>query len=390
MTKGSACVVFFAAALMFLTNFCVDVYTPSIRQICSDLSASEFYASLTFSANLFFIALSGLVYGPVSDYIGRRKTILTGISIFVLGSFLLTFAKDINSIIACRIIQGIGGGTTISLAVAIVCDSFKGAERIKAFSIIGIVESTTPIIAPMIGIMILKMFSWHDIFKLMLILGSILLILLYKFLPETLPAKNRKRNISSRRSLREYGKLMLNEYYMRYIMIKNIVIAFMWMDFTHMPLIVIGMGYDVSRFTLYAIGCTTFSVAGLFIAYKSANKLKAVTLTKIGIYMLLSSSLISVILYFVLPELALLAKVTMYTGIVLMVGPASAHGMSFVPKSQNGTGASFSTSSELFLSVPPICLVNYFYKHHPGSYVRHHMGTHYMRPYFISHKRESR
>jgi Bcr/CflA subfamily drug resistance transporter len=143
------------------------------------------------------LCFSQLIYGPLSDYYGRRNVILFGYVIFTLGCVMVTVAHSIEMLLFGRVVQALGIGASGALFRAIMRDVFAGNQLAKIGSYLGTVFSIVPPLAPITGGYIQAAYGWRANFLISLILSVVLGTLLAIFLPETLaPSHRRKRSLS--------------------------------------------------------------------------------------------------------------------------------------------------------------------------------------------------
>ena len=131
-------------------------------------------------------ALMQLVYGPVSDIVGRRPTLMVGMGLFAVGCVLSVLAPTFGTLLAARLIQGMGAAAGRVLAIAIVRDCFAGREMARVMSITFAVFIIVPVFAPAMGSVLLLFGSWPFVFASMLALAVILVGWFWRRMPETL------------------------------------------------------------------------------------------------------------------------------------------------------------------------------------------------------------
>ena len=167
-----------------------DMYMPALPDMAAYFGASDSIMNLTLVVFFLFFALGMLVFGPISDKIGRKKTMLFGILLYIAASIACGFSMNVYFLIVVRILQAAGAGCMIAVSTAIVKDQFEGSTQgtvlavAQAFSVLG------PVIAPLLGAQIYRFFSWRaDFFMQAIITGIILLLAL--LMKETLPEEER-------------------------------------------------------------------------------------------------------------------------------------------------------------------------------------------------------
>lgn len=198
--------------LMAVGPFAIDMYLPGFANIAESFGTTEGTVQLSLVSFFVALALGQVIYGPISDMVGRKKPIYFGLTLFVIASIGCAFAPTIEALIALRFVQGLGGcaGTVITLAV--IRDLKTGAEAAKLMSLTLLGLSLSPILAPVAGGALVSVASWHAIFIALAVIGAAILALVAFQLPETHPPERR---ISARVGpmLITYARLLGNGYF---------------------------------------------------------------------------------------------------------------------------------------------------------------------------------
>ena len=177
--------VLLLASLTALTPFSIDVYLPALPVIAEDFQAGIHTLELALGIFLIGIALGQLFGGALSDRFGRRPVALTGLSIYILATLLLTVTRHVEFFLILRLVQAFGGGFSVVTTMAIIRDRYHGVEAAKLFALMGVITMIAPLTAPGIGAFLLSSFGWRFIFGFLVLYAVFLLILLFTFLPET-------------------------------------------------------------------------------------------------------------------------------------------------------------------------------------------------------------
>jgi DHA1 family bicyclomycin/chloramphenicol resistance-like MFS transporter len=148
---------------------------PALHGIAASLHTSPGRAGLTLSLFMAGFAITPLIYGPLSDRLGRRPILLFGLALFTAGSLACACSPTIWLLLAARFAEGAGAGAGISMAFAVVRDLFEGAESRAKLSYVQMVMSLAPLLAPSIGAAILGFADWRAIYGLLGALGAALL-----------------------------------------------------------------------------------------------------------------------------------------------------------------------------------------------------------------------
>ena len=133
-----------------LSAFATDMSLAAIEPMARDLEVTPATVGLSLSAFMLSFAISPLVYGPLSDRYGRRPVALLACAIYVVGGIGCVFSSSLASLLACRFVQGIGGGAR-PLSLAIIGDHFKGAAQREKMSYVSALALLAPLLAPSIG-----------------------------------------------------------------------------------------------------------------------------------------------------------------------------------------------------------------------------------------------
>lgn len=180
------------ALMMGVTAFAVDSLLPAFPALAHDFSVTDpNRLQLVVFVYMLGFGIAQLFYGPASDIIGRRRAYLTGAWIFVIGCVLSLFARDLDTLLAARFIQGLGAAAGRVLSVTIVRDRFSGREMAKVMSLNMGIFITIPVLAPAIGSFIMLLGGRNALFAAMLVLGGLLALWFWRRMPETLAEENR-------------------------------------------------------------------------------------------------------------------------------------------------------------------------------------------------------
>ncbi len=171
--------------LTALGPFAIDMYLPSLPAIGASLQAQPDIVLLSLTAYFITFAFGQIVFGPVSDMVGRKPPLYAGIALFLLASVGCALADDIHTLIAFRIVEGVGGAAGMVIARAIVRDLHSGQEEVRLLSLLMLVFSVSPILAPLAGSLVIEQSSWRGVFWLITGLAALGLLLTALFVPET-------------------------------------------------------------------------------------------------------------------------------------------------------------------------------------------------------------
>src|SRR5580698_8687431 len=186
-TFGLTLLLSFLTALGPLT---MDMYLPSLPAIGQAIDASTVQVQLAISRYLIGFACGQIVYGPVSDRIGRRPVILAALVLYAVATVVCAIAQSIHVLIAVRFVQALGGAGCIVLARAAVRDLYSGVRAGRELSLMGSITAFAPVSAPMIGGAFQMVFGWRATFVFLMVFAMFAAAMAARFLPETLRQRN--------------------------------------------------------------------------------------------------------------------------------------------------------------------------------------------------------
>jgi MFS transporter, DHA1 family, multidrug resistance protein len=254
--------------------FATDMYLASFPQIAESLGTSLSLVQLTLSMYLIGLAGGQIVYGPVIDHFGRRVPMLAGVALFVVCSLVCAVSTDVRVLIAARLLQAVGGGAGMIIGRAIVRDLFELQDAARFMSALMMVQSIGPIIAPTVGGVLLLAGDWRLLFAVMAAFGAASWWLVYRFLPETLPAERHK-PLSFTEFFSAFGYLFTHREFIVMALTGSVSMASMFVFITGSPFVFMKI-YGASEQTFGLLfGCTTLSM--FFAAQVSRRLLKRMT-----------------------------------------------------------------------------------------------------------------
>jgi MFS transporter, DHA1 family, multidrug resistance protein len=171
--------------------FAIDMYLPALPAVATDLEASISSVQVTLTAFFIAFGVSQLVYGPAADWYGRKPPLYAGLVIFIIGSLACAFAASIGWLTAARFVQGMGAAAVMVIPRAIIRDMHTGTEATRLMALVMLVISVSPMLAPLAGSGLIKVWDWRAIFVLLMAAGAASLLLTAFLQPETLKAEER-------------------------------------------------------------------------------------------------------------------------------------------------------------------------------------------------------
>jgi DHA1 family bicyclomycin/chloramphenicol resistance-like MFS transporter len=168
------------------------MYLPAMPMIGDALGAPITAMQTTITAYFIAFGLAQLIYGPWADKAGRKPPLYAGITIFLFGSLICTFAPTAVWLILGRAVQGFGGAALMVVPRAIIRDMYTGHAATRLMAAVMLVISVSPMLAPLAGAGLMAVTGWRGIFAVLLVAGGISLLILALAQPETLRPENRQ------------------------------------------------------------------------------------------------------------------------------------------------------------------------------------------------------
>ena len=193
-----------------------DLYLPSMPHIGAALGATPAAVQLTLSAYLIGFSVGQIVYGPVSDALGRKPVLVAAFALFVAATIACAASTSIEMLIIARAFQAFGGAGPIILARTMVRDLYEGPRAGRELSTMGSIMGITPIIAPVLGGFLQIAFGWRAIFMTMAVGGVILAALATMLVPETNRFRDASR-LAPRAILQSYKVVSKSGAYRAYV-----------------------------------------------------------------------------------------------------------------------------------------------------------------------------
>lgn len=180
------------ALMMSLTALSMDAMLPAFPLIAESLVIVDYQQTQWIvSAMILGMVFGEIIFGPLSDAIGRKRSILIGISIYILGAVVALLASSIEVFLLGRMIQGLGVAGPKIASRALVRDLYKGADMARIMSFVMMVFMLVPLLAPAIGQLVIQVADWHWIFALLIMQAAMAGGWLLFRQPETLAPQNR-------------------------------------------------------------------------------------------------------------------------------------------------------------------------------------------------------
>ncbi|WIE51321.1 multidrug effflux MFS transporter [Pseudomonas sp. GM17] len=224
-------------ALSAFGPLAIDFYLPAFPAMALAFGTDEKHVQLTLAAYFLGLSIGQLAYGPVADRFGRRIPLLVGVGLFTLASLACAYAPNLEWLIGARFVQALGGCAGMVISRAVVSDKCDAVGSAKVFSQLMLVMGLAPILAPMLGGLLVNLYGWQSIFIMLTLFSALAGLAVALGLPESLPAHVPRQPLSG--ALRQYGRLLADRVFLGHALTGGIAIAGMFAYIAGSPFVFI-------------------------------------------------------------------------------------------------------------------------------------------------------
>ena len=224
-------------ALSAFGPLAIDFYLPAFPAMALAFGTDEQHVQLTLAAYFLGLSIGQLMYGPVADRFGRRIPLLTGVGLFTAASLACAYAPNLEWLLGARFVQALGGCAGMVISRAIVSDKCDAVGSAKVFSQLMLVMGLAPILAPMLGGLLVNTTGWQSIFLALSGFSALAAVAVALGLPESMPAHVPRQPLSG--ALRQYGRLLSDPVYLGHALTGGIAIAGMFAYIAGSPFVFI-------------------------------------------------------------------------------------------------------------------------------------------------------
>lgn len=282
-------------ALSAFGPLAIDFYLPAFPAMAAAFGTDEQHVQLTLAAYFLGLSIGQLAYGPVADRFGRRIPLLLGVGLFTLASLVCAFAPSLDWLIAARFVQALGGCAGMVISRAVVSDKCDAVGSAKVFSQLMLVMGLAPILAPMLGGLLVNLHGWQSIFIALTVFSAAAGLAVAMGLPESMPANQPRQPLSG--ALRQYGRLLSDKVYLGHALTGGIAIAGMFSYIAGSPFVFIKLyGVPAEHFGwLFGLNAAGFILVAQINARLLSRRGPAFLLTRtVWLYLVAGLALLAV------------------------------------------------------------------------------------------------
>ncbi|CNJ02920.1 Bcr/CflA family multidrug efflux MFS transporter [Yersinia mollaretii] len=273
--KTTPSFMFYLAGLSMLGYLATDMYLPAFGAMQQELQTSAGSISASLSIFLAGFAIAQLIWGPVSDKLGRKPVLLAGLGLFALGCLGILWVETATQLLILRFIQAVGVCSAAVSWQALVVDRYRDGKANRVFATIMPLVALSPALAPLLGAWLLNHFSWRSIFVVLLVITLLLLI-------PTARLKERKKSATDKadqhKTAISFWQLLKSPVFSGNVMMFAACSAGFFAWLTGSPFILGDMGYGPNAIGLSYVPQTLAFLLGGFSCRSALTRIKGNTL----------------------------------------------------------------------------------------------------------------
>jgi len=240
------------------------IYTPSLPLITRDLMTTPYWTEMSLTIYFIGFALGVAFWGGCCDRIGRRPSLLVGLSVYTVTCFLLGMCSSINQLLFWRFLQAFGASVGSVVTQTMLRDIYEGKERHQIFAVVSGALAFTPALGPWIGGYTAMLFGWQASFYLLTIAGLLLFAYSLRYLPETCHIKNR-----SGISWHVIAKMLKDQHLWRHIFLISLCNGIVFGFYAEAPFLFIDlMEFTPSTYGSFGLVLCCAGLGASFISHK--------------------------------------------------------------------------------------------------------------------------
>lgn len=241
--KNSFFFLVYLVGLSIIGFLATDMYLPAFDKMRIDLDTTKSNISATLSLFLAGYAIAQLMWGPISDKVGKPKTIIIGLSIFTISSLAIFFTDSVIAFIVLRLVQAIGVCAAAVSWQALVIEKYPSSETNKVFASIMPLVALSPALAPLLGVYLLDHFGWRSIFITLAIISVLLITYTFTIKEE----KKVEETVQVEAKSISYFEILKSKKYVGNVLIYALCSAAFFAWLTGSPFFLKEMGYNESE-----------------------------------------------------------------------------------------------------------------------------------------------
>jgi DHA1 family bicyclomycin/chloramphenicol resistance-like MFS transporter len=284
------------ALLAAAAPFGTDMYLPAFPAMVRELSTSSAGVQLSMTGFLVGAGAGQLIFGPLSDRIGRVPPLLVGVIVYVLAGAGAALSPNIQVLVAARLLQGLSGAAGMVIGRAIIADLTSGRQAVRAFNLLQLVGGLAPIVAPITGSLLAGPLGWRGLMWIVTGIGAIAAVLVFAIVRETNPARSQSPQpppfrtlLAHLRSRAFIGATLACAFGFATMMAYISASSFLYQEMMGLSIVVYALLFGLNA---------TMLMAGSGVAARLAHRFTAAAVARVGLLINFTAILVIVIFAF--------------------------------------------------------------------------------------------
>ncbi len=282
--RSSLSIVFILGLLAMLMPLSIDMYLPALPVIASQFGVEAGSAQMTLSMYILGFAIGQLFYGPMADSLGRKPVLLGGILVFALAAAACALSTSVEQLICMRLLHGLSAAAASVVINALMRDMYPRDEFSRMMSFVMLVTTVAPLVAPVMGGLLLTWFGWHVIFWILMMLALLAAVMIFFLVAETLPPERRQR-FHFHTTLVNFASLFRHKRVLSYMLASGFSFAGMFAFLSAGPFVYIELNHvSPQHFGYYFALNVVFLFVMTVINSRCVKRFGAMALFRTGLY----------------------------------------------------------------------------------------------------------
>ncbi len=302
------------ASMAAVMPFSIDAYLPAVKEMAAALSVTE--ADIQTNLSLFLLgqSLGVLIGGAWSDFKGRRLVALCGLMVYAAASLGLVLLQTLDQLLLLRLVQAFGAGMVAVTGGAIVRDHYSGRQAAQMFALIGVIMMAAPLLAPVIGWLMMQIGGWRAVFVFLLLYATTVLLLQWRFLPPSRLTQTPSGSVAAI-IISRYRRVFSTRQALGFLFFQAFSFSSMFVFLTESPFVYMNL-YQLSEgaYTLvFALNIITMTMFNRITAWrlKTGSEPAYILLAGIAIQLAANLSMVALVWLTPLPPMPLLVGLVM-------------------------------------------------------------------------------
>jgi DHA1 family bicyclomycin/chloramphenicol resistance-like MFS transporter len=254
------------ALLTMIGPFTIDAYLPSFLAIEAEFEVSRALLSQSLAFYLAAFGISTLVWGPLSDRLGRRAVVVSTLVLYLFASLGCALSADYGSFLFFRLLQGVAAGGGMAAGRTMIRDVYSPQGAQRAMSRVMMLFAVAPALAPIVGGWLEQAFGWHSVFYFLALYSALMLVLILLKVPETLPTSMRQ-SFHPVNVARVYGHTLVHRRFQSLVFMMGCYFGGMFLYIAAAPTVVFDfMKLDVNDFWVLFVPLVSGLILGSWLS----------------------------------------------------------------------------------------------------------------------------